>query len=287
MNEPSSPAKSREEFAARLRELRAQAGSPSFRKLAKITNYSSSTLADATLGRRLPTEPVLKALVAACGADPEPWLAELRQIPATGQPTEGADSSGRGTGAPATMRDRRLGRWHVPVLAAGTVAVFATGLGIGLVLAPVGGAGSQGTGQQLPGVPAFFGSPTPAPTAGVADGTDPNIGHCKPDARLIDRAAVIMGGVQIGALDLMYSARCGAGWARLYLYPGHPVMMGVVTVRSGDVRFNTIADPLVKQVDDYTDVVVPGPGGCLGASGVVYQAGQPVVTASIPCERGW
>jgi hypothetical protein len=39
-------AKSKEEFADCLRELRAQAGAPSFRKLARVAHYASSTLAD-------------------------------------------------------------------------------------------------------------------------------------------------------------------------------------------------------------------------------------------------
>lgn len=109
-------------------------------------------------------------------------------------------------------------------------------------------------------------------------------GRCEADARLVDRTAVIRDGVQIGALDLMYSPWCGAGWARIYLYPGEPTMMGEATVRSGDDRFATMTDPLVKQVDVYTDVIVPGPGGCLGVGGAVWAAGEPIVTASLPCE---
>jgi hypothetical protein len=91
-------------------------------------------------------------------------------------------------------------------------------------------------------------------------------------------------GTQIGALELEYSPWCGAGWARLYLYPGQQTMMGEVTVRSGDGRLSSFADPLVKRIDDYTNVVVPGPGGCLSADAVVYSAGKPAVTASIRCE---
>jgi hypothetical protein len=60
-------------------------------------------------------------------------------------------------------------------------------------------------------------------------------------------------------------------------------MMGEVTIRSGDGRITTFTDPLVGQLDDYTDVVVPGPGGCLSASGTVYEAHQSVVTAFIAC----
>lgn len=67
------------EFAARLRELRKQAGSPSFRELARRTHYSASTLAEASAGRRLPTEAVLRAFVAECGGDPDEWVRRLRE----------------------------------------------------------------------------------------------------------------------------------------------------------------------------------------------------------------
>jgi hypothetical protein len=278
-NEPIPPAGSKEEFAARLRGLRAQAGSPSFRELAKITNYSSSTLADATAGRRLPTEQVLTALVAACGADPAPWVEELRLLAAPGPADLPTDSSSRQIDAPR----RRPGRWQAAGLAAGTLAVFAVGFAIGHVLASPASAGEAGGEAGLTGMPALSGTPSPAPTAQVADGVDPKVGHCSADARQVKWTAVLRDGVQIATLDLMYSLRCGAGWARLYLLAGEPLMMGEVTVWSGDGRGTTFTDPLVGQLDDYTDVIVPGPGGCLGASGAVYETGRPVVTASIPC----
>jgi transcriptional regulator with XRE-family HTH domain len=283
---------SREEFAARLRDLRVQSGAPSFRQLAKLTNYSSSTLADATSGRRLPTEPVLKALVSACGADPAPWLAELRRlaaVPARPDPEHGTDEiemGPKGHGLP----------WHIPwqaaVAAAGALG-FGAGIATGLLLAPpavprAGGveASAQAVPQGAgPGVPAFSGTPTPAPKTTVSDGVDPVVGKCTGDSQLIDVAAVMRGAVQIGQLQLRYSPRCGAGWARLFLYPGEPTMMGEVTVRAGDGRYTVQADPLVKQMPDYTDVIVPGSGGCLGAYGQVYQEGMPVVTASVPCQN--
>jgi hypothetical protein len=306
---PLLTAKSKDEFADCLRELRAQAGGPSFRQLARTTNYASSTLADATSGRRLPTESVVKALVAACGADPAPWLEQLRQISAAeqrGRPDAYPDRGGQdpdGNGAadggvapqPGVARPPS-GRRRPAILAAGGVALFAAGLAIGwlagsatshpvpaMTHAPA--AAATDSAMALPGVPSFFGTPTPAPTARVTDGIDPVAGHCNADSRLVDRAPVMLDGAQIGALDLFYSPWCGAGWARLYLYPGEPNMMGEVTVRSGDDRFTTIGNPLIKQIDDYTDVIVPGPGGCLGAGGKVYEAGRPVVAAVIPCEK--
>ena len=277
-SDPAPLPQGKEDFAARLRELRAQAGAPSFRHLAKITHYSSSTLAEATSGRRLPTGPVLAAFVTACGGDPAPWLEELRRITASGPDARAAGSSA----ATPPAAERRPG-WRRPaVLAAGTVLVFAAGLAVGRMAVP--SASADDTVQELPGVPPFSGTPTPAPTGKVADGTDPYVGHCTADARLVDKAPVMDDRVQVGALELWYSPRCAAGWARVYLYPGEATMMGEVTVRSGDDRFATITDPLVRQVSDYTDVILPGRGGCLGAGGAVYQAGQPVVTASIPCE---
>jgi transcriptional regulator with XRE-family HTH domain len=273
----ATAAKGREEFAARLRELRVLAGSPPFRRLAKLTNYSPSTLADATSGRRLPTEPVLKALVSACGADPVPWLDDLRQLTADqAQPAAVPEP-------PEDARKRRTGRWPAAAAAtAGGLVVFCAGIAAGLALAPA--SSSPDPQEAGPGVPAFAGTPTPAPTSRVTDGFDPGAGHCEADARLVDRAPVMRGTVQIGALDLLYSPWCGAGWAMIYLYPGEPTMMGEVTVRAADGRYMTIANPLVKQVDDYTDVIVPGRGGCLGAYGQVYQQGMPLITVSLPCE---
>jgi Protein of unknown function (DUF2690)/Helix-turn-helix domain len=283
-DEPSSQATNKEEFAARLRKLRSESGSPSFRHLAKITNYSPSTLAEATSGRRLPTGPVVKALVAACGADPTPWLEELRQLSV---PAASPVPAVSGTEPPADLAARGAVRWRAIGLTAGTLALFGTGLGVGLMSAPAvfrSDAQVALSQEAGPGVPPFAGTPTPAPTARVADGTDPGVGHCHGDVRLIDKAPVMRGSVQIGALELLYSPRCGAGWAMIFLYPGEPTMMGEVTVRAGDGRYSTFADPLVRQIDDYTDVIVPGRNGCLGAYGQVYQAGLPVVTAFVPCQ---
>ncbi|MFJ4188264.1 helix-turn-helix domain-containing protein [Kitasatospora sp. NPDC089509] len=65
-------------FALDLRELRRQAGSPPYRRLATRINYSASTLAEAAAGHRLPSQAVLAAFVAACGGDPVEW--ERRRV---------------------------------------------------------------------------------------------------------------------------------------------------------------------------------------------------------------
>lgn len=277
----SSAAKRREDFAARLREMRVQAGSPSFRHLAKITNYSSSTLADATSGRRLPTGPVLAALVSACEGDPEPWLEELRQIAAAERSGPAADDAdGAGRRRPGWRRLARV----AGLASAALVASLASGFALGRGTSPAVSAARPAAELELPGVPIFAGVPAPVPATRVADGTDPQVGHCEGDARPVTSAPVMRRGHQVGLLQLMFSPSCGAGWARIYLSPGEPAMMGAVTIRSADGRSSSFTYPLVNQVDDYTDIIAPGPGGCLGAEGAIYQAGEPIMTASIPCE---
>ncbi|MGW3353710.1 nSTAND1 domain-containing NTPase [Nonomuraea rubra] len=64
-----------ERLAWELRRLRREAGAPGYRVLAKRAHYSSSTLAEAAQGRRLPTLEVTLAYVEACGGNREEWTA--------------------------------------------------------------------------------------------------------------------------------------------------------------------------------------------------------------------
>jgi WD40 repeat protein len=70
------------EFAAALRLLRAKAGGPSYRELARRAHYSSTTLADAASGQRLPTLAVTVAYVKACGGEPGEWTDRWHAIAA-------------------------------------------------------------------------------------------------------------------------------------------------------------------------------------------------------------
>ncbi|MGY6658580.1 helix-turn-helix domain-containing protein [Amycolatopsis sp. TRM77291] len=67
-------------FATDLRKLRAAAGSPPYRELARRAHYSSTTLSDAAGGRRLPSLEVTLAYVRACGADVEVWERRWRAL---------------------------------------------------------------------------------------------------------------------------------------------------------------------------------------------------------------
>jgi WD40 repeat protein len=60
-------------FAFELRKLRAEAGGPTYRELARRTDYSLTTLSQAASGDQLPSLPVTLAYVTACGGDPEHW----------------------------------------------------------------------------------------------------------------------------------------------------------------------------------------------------------------------
>ncbi|NUT96158.1 MAG: helix-turn-helix domain-containing protein [Saccharothrix sp.] len=67
-------------FAAGLRRLREKAGTPSYRELARLAHYSSTTLSDAAGGRRLPTLAVALAFVRACGGDVVEWERRWREV---------------------------------------------------------------------------------------------------------------------------------------------------------------------------------------------------------------
>jgi WD40 repeat protein len=73
------------EFAADLRQLREQAGRPSYRELARRASFSTTVLSEAAGGRSLPTLAVVRGYVRACGGDIAEWeerwrrAAELRR----------------------------------------------------------------------------------------------------------------------------------------------------------------------------------------------------------------
>ncbi len=60
-------------FAHELRQLRAAAGYPTYRSLARRAMYSASVLSSAASGVSFPTLQVTLAFARACGADPAEW----------------------------------------------------------------------------------------------------------------------------------------------------------------------------------------------------------------------
>ncbi|MFF4015232.1 NB-ARC domain-containing protein [Streptomyces sp. NPDC001843] len=90
-------------FALELRRLRAAAGSPSYRELARRALFSASVLSDAAAGYRLPTLQVALAFAEACGGDRADW--ERRWRAAAGR---AGDEPGPSTKAAPQGQEPRL-----------------------------------------------------------------------------------------------------------------------------------------------------------------------------------
>lgn len=66
-------------FALALRQLREQAGNPTYRQMAQKSHVAPNLLSQADSGHRLPTEAALTAYVTACGGNVEEWKERLRK----------------------------------------------------------------------------------------------------------------------------------------------------------------------------------------------------------------
>ncbi|MCI3274837.1 nSTAND1 domain-containing NTPase [Streptomyces cylindrosporus] len=69
-------------LAHQLRELRRDAGAPSYRTMAKTAGFSATTLSQAAAGERLPSLDVVRGYARACGADPEEWVPRWKEAEA-------------------------------------------------------------------------------------------------------------------------------------------------------------------------------------------------------------
>ncbi|MDI6105461.1 hypothetical protein QLQ12_43450 [Actinoplanes sp. NEAU-A12] len=79
-------------FAWELRQLRQQAGRPSYRALAARVHYSASMLSEAAAGLALPSLAVTLAYVRGCGGDPQLWEQRWRRLAAEIAGGPGADA---------------------------------------------------------------------------------------------------------------------------------------------------------------------------------------------------
>lgn len=69
-------------LAHALRELRGEAGGPSYRAMARTAGFSATTLSQAAAGERLPSLAVVQGYARACGADPGEWEARWKEAEA-------------------------------------------------------------------------------------------------------------------------------------------------------------------------------------------------------------
>jgi DNA polymerase III delta prime subunit len=95
-------------FAHELRRLREQAGSPTYRDMARCALYSASVLSSAASGHRMPSLHVTLAYVTACGGDTEDWRQRWSraQLAESRPPADPRRQAGRSTPAPAAPLPR-------------------------------------------------------------------------------------------------------------------------------------------------------------------------------------
>jgi transcriptional regulator with XRE-family HTH domain len=67
-------------LAVDLRELRRQAGGPTYREMSRVAGYSPSALSAAASGAALPSAGVLTSYVRACGGDVDVWLRRRAEV---------------------------------------------------------------------------------------------------------------------------------------------------------------------------------------------------------------
>ncbi|MFI6499506.1 hypothetical protein [Nonomuraea typhae] len=126
-------------LAADLRKLRDEAGTPSYRELARRAHYSAGTLSEAAGGRKLPSLAVTLAYVKACDGDAAEWTARWHTVaeelaPVQDQPDDQAPYLGL-SGFEAEDGDRFFGRERL-------VERVREGLGEHRFLAVLGASGS-------------------------------------------------------------------------------------------------------------------------------------------------
>src|SRR3954453_16600577 len=76
-----------QQFAADLRKLRGEAGTPPYREMAKAVHVSKASLSAAASGHRLPTWEVTRGYIIACGGDIEDWHARWSAVRDEAVPT--------------------------------------------------------------------------------------------------------------------------------------------------------------------------------------------------------
>jgi hypothetical protein len=274
-------------LAAQLRQLREDAGRPSYRQLARTAFYSHSALSQAAAGRELPSLAVTLAFAEACGGDRQEWIARWEEAAAAAGASAAAGPSAAAPGGPAGgidpaapgrpdigARPDRIRRalWR-PLTIAGLAAVVAAGLleaGFSLGwLAP------HVTRQPVGGL----GAP-------VFDGASPDVGGCYIGSGDLGTSPIRAGnGAALGTVELRYSRHCAAVWARFD--PG-PAMSGAGAV--------TITVTILRQLDGKTEVArVRYAGkrqrsdllllhaGCAQASVVITKAGRVLADSATAC----
>jgi len=272
-------------LAARLRQLREDAGRPSYRQLARTAHYSHSALSQAAAGRVLPSLAVTLAFAQACDGDREEWIARWHAA---------AAEAGVLTEPDGHTSD------VVPAMEVGPAVVARRGIRVRLALVRRGGwhllaaVGLVGLVGCLVWLRVSAVVTTPPAThvigglaAPVADGDYPSVADCTAWVKDLGSRQVRAGNGQVlGTVVLRYSMRCAAVWARFNpgasLPEGRAVTITLEVIRHPDGRTMTswarYARPLLR-----SDILLLH-GGCAQASVTVASPGQAPASAMTGCQ---
>jgi len=283
-------------FAAQLRQLREDAGRPTYRAMAAVVKYSAPALSRAAAGERFPTLDATLAFVRACGGDGSAW--QLRWQHAHGElmaegpePPPGRDAAqpdGTTDDQPPPDKPARRGRPQVLAVAlrrnrlAVLLAVTMTAVLVNLVFTvhAASQSGSRAAAGPSPGLIGLH----------PVDGADPYISRCGSDqVRIEQRTWPITwpDGKLYGRLALYHSSACQASWGYVY-GPNSPAWTVVITAQrqgqapaSAPSSFRGVAPPNTwgNLLSDRT--------GCVQAEAYVVAAdGLRGATAMTSCWQG-
>ena len=269
------------DLAARLRQLREDAGRPSYRRLARTAHYSHSALSQAAAGRVLPSLAVTLAFAQACGGDPQEWTARWHEAAETGVLAEPeAHAADAASAMDVVARQGIRGRLAL-VRRSGWYLLAAAGLAGGLA----GGLASWGLSAVVT---------TPAAThvagglaAPVADGDYPSVADCASWTKNLGSRQVLAGNGQVlGTVQLRYSMRCAAVWARFNpgpsLSPAGAEMIILEVIRHPDGKTMLSRASYAGRLQR-SDILLLH-GGCAQASVTVASPGQIPASAMTGCQ---
>jgi hypothetical protein len=244
-----------ERFACRMRKLREEAGSPSYRQLAASAHYSATVLSRAAGGSELASLPVTLAFVEACGGDRQEWThwwTEARDErdatraagdAAADRPALNGQPLPQAVPPPAPARGR--GDWigwvrgrtlRQVILIAAVLIVTASGSVVGLD-------GGTGPGKQGPGLAPGWttarqngGDLVEPISPGSMDGDDPRARGCDADATVLQAIPIYLPGgtVRFGTLRLRHSDHCGTDWASAYYSNRDLYTITLISLRPAD-----------------------------------------------------
>lgn len=189
-------------FATDLRMLRVAAGSPTLSRLQHTTGLSRTVISDALSGKTLPSARTVDGLVRACGGDTAEWLERREDL----LPKHGRDNPlGSNDQRPRTVR------WAIAI----PIAVLASVVGAlagTLVTSNIDDTRISALQQKLKAA----GPLNPHAQIQVRTGVDPAMTPCVNDAKVAasdDRP-------NDTRIQIIWSNKCYAGWARIARYDG-------------------------------------------------------------------